>query len=138
MTEPSPTRTVRVDYDAPLVSIVVPALDEADNASGLVSRVHDLARIHPEYSFELVVVDDGSSDGTTEAFVGLSSGSVPVTVVQLSRRFGPHQAISAGLGQCRGACAVVLGADAQEPPEVVSSFLEADRKSTRLNSSHGY
>lgn len=133
MSDPSATATAAcADIGTRLVSVVVPALNEAENAPALVALVHDLARIHPKYSFELVVVDDGSSDGTAEAFARLAQGPTPVTVVQLSRRFGSHQAISAGLRQCRGACAVVLGADAQEPPEVMARFLEAWEGGTEI------
>jgi polyisoprenyl-phosphate glycosyltransferase len=107
-----------------LVSIVVPALDEADNAPVLMGRMQQFARANPAYDFELVLVDDGSTDGTAEQFLAMSAPGVSLTVVQLARRFGSHQAISAGLKQARGACAIVIGADAQEPPHLVTEFLE--------------
>jgi dolichol-phosphate mannosyltransferase len=68
---------------------------------------------------ELVLVDDGSSDGTAATLLDLAPPGLEVSVVELSRNFGSHSAISAGLERCRGACAVVLGADGQEPTEFV-------------------
>jgi dolichol-phosphate mannosyltransferase len=107
----------------PLVSVVVPALDEADNVPGLMTRFAELAAAHPRYAFELVVVDDGSSDATTDLALSLAKPEQKVTVVQLARTFGSHYAISAGLARCEGDCAVVFGADLQEPPELLANFL---------------
>jgi dolichol-phosphate mannosyltransferase len=106
-----------------LVSVVVPALDEADNVPGLLARFHEFAAALPNYDFELVVVDDGSTDGTADLVLELAAGDPKVMVIRLSRSFGSHYAISAGLKHCRGDCAVVLGADLQEPPSLLFDFL---------------
>lgn len=106
-----------------LVSIVVPALDEYDSVPAVLDRMVDLGRLHPAYDFELVLVDDGSSDGTAERTIADAPPGVRVTVVQLSRSFGSHQAITAGLRRTTGACAIVLGADMQEPAELIAEFL---------------
>src|SRR5689334_15441244 len=109
MTYPSPA----MPAERPLVSVVVPALDEADNVPGLLSRFGELADSHPRYEFELVVVDDGSSDGTADLVLAGADPARRVTVVRLARSFGSHYAISAGFAECRGDCAIVLGADLQ-------------------------
>jgi glycosyltransferase involved in cell wall biosynthesis len=106
-----------------LVSIVVPALDEHDNVPAVLDRMVQLGGLHPEFAFELVLVDDGSTDGTAARTITDAPVGVPVTVVQLSRSFGSHQAITAGLRRCEGSCAIVLGADIQEPPELITEFL---------------
>lgn len=106
-----------------LVSIVVPALDEFDNVPGLLARVSEFTATHPRYEFELVLVDDGSADGTASRLLDQAPPTLPVTVVQLSRSFGSHQAISAGFRSCLGDCAIVLGADSQEPASLVTDFL---------------
>ncbi len=77
-----------------------------------------------------MVVDDGSTDGTAQALVSSVPGSYDLQVVQLSRNFGSHAAISAGFQQCVGDCAIVLGADGQEPASLVSDLLREWR--------HGY
>jgi polyisoprenyl-phosphate glycosyltransferase len=107
-----------------IVSLVVPALNEARNVPGLLARIAELRGAHTDYVFELVLIDDGSSDGTADALVSSAPAQLQVVVVQLARTFGSHQAISAGLRHCTGDCAIVLGADSQEPPELVAHFLE--------------
>lgn len=110
----------------PLLSVVVPALNEADNVPGLLERFANMVERHaPRYRLELVVVDDGSQDGTADAVLGGSPPDGSVTVIRLSRCFGAHYAISAGLAGCNGDAAVVLGADLQEPPSLIDEFLSA-------------
>ncbi len=111
------------DPTRPLVSIVVPALDEAANVPGLLKRFGEIATAHPRYDFELVVVDDGSSDGTADLVLTQAGSTHRITVVRLARSFGSHYAISAGFAECRGDCAIVLGADLQEPPTLIAEFL---------------
>lgn len=118
--------------DRTLVSVVVPALNEADNAAGVLARARALRDTHPELDIELVVVDDGSSDRTSEIFLMLDDGSVPLTLVELSRRFGSHEAISAGLRHTSGDCAIVLGADAQEPTSLIEEFLASWRDGAEI------
>jgi len=108
-----------------LISLVVPALNEADNVPALLQRAVDLHDAHPAYDFELVVVDDGSEDGTADTVLTSAPTALPVTVIRLSRNFGSHQAITAGLRASQGDSAIVLGADLQEPATLVASFIEA-------------
>jgi glycosyltransferase involved in cell wall biosynthesis len=107
-----------------LVSFVVPALDEAENVEALIDRCADAPRLNPGYDFELILIDDGSQDGTGRDALASAEGRINITVVELSRSFGSHQAISAGFHHAAGECVVVLGADAQEPPELVGEFLQ--------------
>lgn len=111
--------------DRRLVSVVIPALDEADNIPGLVDRMAAMRVDNPDYDFELVLIDDGSTDGTAALLRELSPEDLAVTTIQLSRSFGSHQAITAGLRACAGDCAIVLGADGQEPASLVGEFLDA-------------
>jgi glycosyltransferase involved in cell wall biosynthesis len=118
MTEPA----VR-DASRRLVSIVIPALNEVDNVPAVLDRMVELGDTFSAYDFELVLVDDGSDDGTAERVIDDAPSGLPVTVVQLSRSFGSHQAITAGLRRTAGDSAIVLGADIQEPPELIAEFL---------------
>jgi glycosyltransferase involved in cell wall biosynthesis len=118
MTEPAVQRGSRR-----LVSVVIPALNEVDNVPAVLDRMVEFGGAFPSYDFELVLVDDGSSDGTAELAIADAPAGLPVTVVQLSRSFGSHQAITAGLRRTSGACAIVLGADIQEPPDLIAEFL---------------
>jgi dolichol-phosphate mannosyltransferase len=108
----------------PLVSILVPALNESDNVPGLLERFGQFSVRHPDHDFELVLVDDGSTDGTADRLLELAPPDSRITAVRLSRSFGSHYAISAGLPRCSGDCAVVFGADLQEPPSLLADFLK--------------
>jgi polyisoprenyl-phosphate glycosyltransferase len=107
----------------PLVSLVVPALNEAESAKALVEVFHEVKTVHKDYDFELVLVDDGSSDGTAELVRDALDQHDVARIASFSRNFGSHAAISAGLELSRGDCALTLSADLQEPLEAVGRFL---------------
>lgn len=115
------------DRPRPLVSIVVPAYDEAGNAEALVAFYRSIDAAHPDLDFELVLVDDGSSDGTADAVVAALHGGDVARVARLSRNFGSHAAISAGFALSRGDCALTVSADLQESLETVSHFIDTWR-----------
>jgi len=98
---------------APHLSFVIPAYNEKGNISQTVSRVAAAAHTLVD-SFEIIVVDDGSDDGTFDEAKALAS-DYPVRCLRLSRNFGKEQAIMAGLEASAGAAVVILDADLQEP-----------------------
>jgi dolichol-phosphate mannosyltransferase len=77
--------------------------------------------------FEVVVVDDGSRDGTRQRLVDSGVLGNRLTIVCLSRNFGLEAAIEAGLRQARGEAIVLMDADLQDPPELIPTLLEAWR-----------
>lgn len=100
------------------VSVVVPVY----NAAGCLSELHrrltgTLGRLTS--SFEIVLVDDGSLDGSWAAIAQLAKDDPRVRALRLSRNFGQHAAITAGLKECEGAWAVVMDCDLQDPPEEI-------------------
>lgn len=108
-----------------MLSLVVPAYNESENADEIVAFVRDIRKQHPDYDFELVVVDDGSEDGTHDALTAALDESDRATIVRLSRNFGSHAAITAGFAHALGDAALTLSADRQEPMEAVDDFIEA-------------
>jgi dolichol-phosphate mannosyltransferase len=104
-----------------LLSVVAPMLDEADCVEELYARVRDAL---PGLPWELVVVDDGSADGTGEALRAVAARDPRVRVIELSRRFGHQAAITAGLDHARGDVVVTIDGDLQDPPEVIPRLLE--------------
>jgi len=103
--------------------MVVPLLDEEENVAGIVERFDVIRQMYPEYDFELVAVDDGSTDGTLEALRRHITNRADGTIVVLSRNFGSHAAITAGLSTLSGDCAIVVGGDLQEPADLVGRLL---------------
>ncbi|HEV2777952.1 MAG TPA: glycosyltransferase family 2 protein [Actinophytocola sp.] len=114
----SPTRR-------PLVTIIAPAYNEAGNAAGLVDFFRQIRSRRPEFDFELVVVDDGSTDDTSRLVQEALADDDVARVATFSRNFGSHAAITAGLALSRGDCAITIGTDLQEPIEMVDQFLDA-------------
>lgn len=107
----------------PLVSIVVPMLNELENVTSFSDYIEGIAEANSSYEFEIVAVDDGSTDGTSDVLRTNIPEQIDATLIRLSRNFGSHYALSAGFDAASGDCAIALGADMQEPPELITEFL---------------
>ncbi len=114
-TDAKPTR--------PLVSIVIPMLNEKDGLSALFARVEGAIK-GTAADWEMVVVDDGSTDGTGDAAREELKRFAHWQLVVLSRNFGQQPAYRAGVDHARGDAVIFLDADLQDPPELVPQFLE--------------
>jgi dolichol-phosphate mannosyltransferase len=113
----------------PLVSIVVPLYNEAGNVAPLLGRIGGVVeRLRAEYEYEIVLVNDGSSDGTGAAVRREMERRSNVTFVTLSRNFGHQLAATAGLEIARGDAIVLMDGDLQDPPELIELFLQKWRQ----------
>jgi glycosyltransferase involved in cell wall biosynthesis len=104
-----------------LVSVVAPVYNEVETLPEFHRRV-SAALAGREY--ELVLVNDGSTDGSAELLERIAAEDPAVRTVHLSRNFGHQAAVTAGLEAARGAAAVTIDADLQDPPEVIPRMLE--------------
>lgn len=112
-----------------LVSIVVPLYNEAGNVAPLLERIGVVVeRLRAEYDYEIVLVNDGSSDGTGAAVRREMEHRSNVTFVTLSRNFGHQLAATAGLEIARGDAIVLMDGDLQDPPELIELFLQKWRQ----------
>jgi len=109
--------------EARKISIVVPVYNEATNIPALYKELS--AQISPlPYSWELVFVDDGSTDGSLQAIKDLAKQDNKVYYVELSRNFGHQYALKAGLDVSDGDCVISMDCDLQHPPEVVLKLIK--------------
>jgi polyisoprenyl-phosphate glycosyltransferase len=104
-----------------LVSVVTPMLDEEGTVRAFVERVVGALGSVP---WELVVVDDGSTDATREILAELAAADERVKVIELSRNFGHQTALTAGLDHARGDAVVMIDSDLQDPPELIGELLD--------------
>jgi glycosyltransferase involved in cell wall biosynthesis len=112
-----------------LVSVVAPMHDEV----GTVERFHErVAAALDGERWELVVVDDGSRDGTGDALTRLAGEDDHVRVVRLSRCFGHQAALTAGLEHARGDVVVMIDGDLQDPPELITTMLARWREGSEV------
>lgn len=112
---PMPKRT--------LISVVVPVFNEEEN----IRPFHDAmcaVELDPDIELEILFVDDGSSDASFERIAALRREDSRVRALRFSRNFGSHAALSAGLRAARGAAAMMISADLQDPPHLLHPFLE--------------
>ncbi|MEA2774158.1 MAG: polyisoprenyl-phosphate glycosyltransferase, partial [Acetobacteraceae bacterium] len=101
----------------PTISVVVPAYNEASALDLFHGRLlHALAGLE---SWEVVYVNDGSTDGTLSVMEALHRTDNRVALVSLSRNFGKEIALTAGLDHAAGDAVVVIDADLQDPPELI-------------------
>lgn len=106
------------------LSIVVPAYNES---AGILKFHNELlmpAIRSIEHDYEIIYVNDGSSDNTLEKLTNIAEKDSHIRVVNLSRNFGKEIATTAGISQAKGDAIIVLDADGQHPPALISQFVE--------------
>ena len=112
------------------VSLVVTIFNEGATLEELhrrsVAALEELGR-----PFEILYVDDGSTDGTFDLLAALQAGDPRVRVVRLTRNSGQHPAMHAGLSRAKGSIVVTMDGDLQNPPEDIGRLVDGDRRRRR-------
>jgi len=106
----------------PTFSIIAPIFNETGNLPELYRRVHETMEQTGE-PWELILVDDGSTDGSTEMVQELARQDAHVQPVIFARNFGHQIAVTAGLDYSRGRAVVIIDSDLQDPPEVILDMI---------------
>jgi len=109
------------EQKAVTVLVVIPAYNEERNISLLMEK---LEQVLDDFSYEILFVDDGSSDGTLERIKALGRSKPHLHYLSLSRNFGHQNALKAGLDRASGDCVITMDGDLQHPPEVIPGMLE--------------
>ena len=104
------------------LSIVAPLYQSASHINELWQRLSAVARQLVGADYEIVFVNDGSTDNSLDLAVRLTETDANVVVVDLSRNFGHHQAMMTGLAQCVGELVYIIDADLEEEPEWLTDF----------------
>ena len=111
----------------PLLSLVVPVFNEEESIDIFLDTVPSLME-RDGLRFEIVFVNDGSHDDTLAHLLDRSLGDRRLRVVNLSRNFGKEAALTAGIDHARGDILIPMDIDLQDPPELISPFIERWRE----------
>ena len=112
----------------PALSIVVPCFNEEACLAVLHERLTNAAREAVGQNYEIVLVNDGSRDGSWAIMQGLAGDDSHLLAVNLSRNHGHQLALTAGLDLCTGDTILIIDADLQDPPELLTPMLETMRE----------
>lgn len=106
-----------------MISAIVPVYNEEKNMLPFFERLHK-SLLATGSTFEIIYINDGSRDQTLNIIKSLSTNHNFVKYINFSRNFGHQIALSAGLDLCRGSSAIIIDADGQDPPELISKMHE--------------
>ena len=106
------------------VSVIVPMFNEEDAAPIFFEHIEKVIKENPNYEFEVVAVNDGSTDKTLDILLKKQETLKSLVVVDLSRNWGHESAVTAGLKEATGDCVIPIDADLQDPPELIPQLLE--------------
>jgi glycosyltransferase involved in cell wall biosynthesis len=115
--------------EQPILSIVVPMYNEQGNVGPLLERIGAVVENLPgRPSYEIVLVNDGSSDATVDAIREQLARRPHLVLVNLSRNFGHQLAATAGIELAAGEAVILMDGDLQDPPELIGAFVEKWRE----------
>ena len=106
-----------------LVTLVCPVLNEEQAVAPFIERLAALFEERPDLRFEVLFVNDGSTDGTIPAIEALIARHDWISCIDLSRNFGKEAALTAGLDHAKGDAVIPIDADLQDPPELILDML---------------
>lgn len=121
-----------------LISIIVPVFDEAENVPLIYKAVRSVTESLSKYRWEIIFVNDGSTDGITKAIEAITTSDERVKCIEFSRNFGKEMATTAGIEAATGDAVIMIDADLQHPPALISEFVSEWEKGAEVvkNSAH--
>jgi len=114
----------------PALSVIFPVFNEEDTIPELYRRLK--SALPGSVSFEVIFVDDGSTDKSAEIIINLRAEDPAVKLLRFSRNFGHQAAISAGIDHCLGDAVALMDADLQDPPDILPKMLELWREGAEV------
>lgn len=108
----------------PKLSIVLPSYNEKQNLQLIIPEIKSILEKVNYDNYEIIIVDDGSTDGTDVLLATLTMSESRLKTIFLSRNFGHQAAVSAGLDMSNGAAVIVMDSDFQHPPQLIPTLLD--------------
>ena len=115
----------------PVISAVIPAYNESQGLKEAITKIAEILDAC-EKNWEIVIVDDGSSDQTYQQVVQLSKAEPRIKGIALSRNFGKEAAMLAGLEYAKGEAVIILDADLQHPPSFIPEMIDKWRSGAQI------
>lgn len=112
-----------ISRNKPMISIVTPCYNEELNVPQLITRVREIMAELP-YPYEHILIDNHSSDRTWEILKGFAAEDKRIKIIRNVRNFGGFRSPAYALYQAKGAAAILIASDLQDPPELIPQFLE--------------
>jgi len=112
-----------------LISIVIPVYNEEKNIKPLLQTLLPIIKL---YQYEVIFVDDGSSDKTVENIKKETAKSQNIKLISFQRNFGHQMALTAGYEHTSGDCVITLDADLQDPPDIIPQLIEKWQKGAKI------
>ena len=106
-----------------LISWIIPCFNEEEVIIKSLNEIIEVSDSIINYQWELIVVDDGSIDKTSELVRTFTNNKFDIHLIQFSRNFGHQQAVQAGLDHCKGNAAIIIDADLQDPPHLAQKMI---------------
>ena len=108
----------------PDISIIVSVYNEEESLGLFFETIRKTMERADGYTYEIICIDDGSTDGTYNLLEQYATEDFRVKVLKFSRNFGKEYGLMAGLKYCRGRAAVPIDVDLQDPPELILQFIQ--------------
>jgi undecaprenyl-phosphate 4-deoxy-4-formamido-L-arabinose transferase len=109
---------------SPVLSVIIPVFNEKLCLEELCQRLYQVLK-DMRLSYEVLFIDDGSTDGSLELLLNLKRKFKPMKIIRFARNYGQHPAVTAGMAESRGQVIVTLDADLQNPPEEIPKLVDA-------------
>jgi glycosyltransferase involved in cell wall biosynthesis len=106
------------------ISIIIPVFNEEQSLNDLYTAVNSLMNDNTEYIWEVMMIDDGSTDHSLQIIKKIRETDKRISYIHLSRNFGKENAMLAGFDYVSGDCAIVMDADLQHPPYVIMDMIK--------------